>query len=68
MPCVKVVVLGRKRERIKRVLLLDCPECNYSKGLKSEEDWASVGVERMRREGMLLGVYQVGHPDEGPLA
>lgn len=65
---MKVVVLGKKREGIKRVLLLDCPECNYSKGLKSEEDWASAGVGRMRREGMLLGVYQVDHPDERPLA
>ena len=34
-----------KGGRIKRVLLLDRLECNYSKGLKFEEDWAPVGVE-----------------------
>jgi len=69
MPCVNVMTSEERKRKgeIKRDPL-DRPECNYSKGLKSEEDRAPADAEGKQREEMILGAYRVGHPDERPSA
>lgn len=65
---MKVVALGRKMKgRIKSVTF-DCPECNCSRGLKSEDVRALANVGRTRGEKVIPGGSRVGHSGERPVA